>query len=57
MNKEPTKTDAQIQTGQRDKERYELDEVQEHFRTSNEPLINGIPMSIYFKQQEKKSEQ
>lgn len=28
--------------------RYELDMTQEHFRTSNEPLINGIPMSKYF---------
>ena len=42
---------------QREKSKYELDEVQVHFSTSNEPLIDGIPMSKYLKIQEMKRKQ
>ena len=45
------------QEKQRDKAKYELDEVQVHFSTSNEPLIDGIPMSKYLKIQELKRKQ
>jgi hypothetical protein len=31
--------------------KYELDEVQNHFQWSNEPLIDGLPMSVYLKNQ------
>lgn len=39
-----------------EKGKYDLDEVQNHFLYSNEPLINGIPMSVFFKLEEKKNE-
>jgi hypothetical protein len=44
---------------QREKSKYELDEVQEHFAWSNEMLVDGIPFSKWLKIQElkKKREQ
>jgi hypothetical protein len=42
---------------QRDKSRFELDEVQEHFLWSNEMLVDGIPYSKWLKIQEMKRKQ
>jgi hypothetical protein len=47
--------DNSVET-QRDKERFELDEVQQHFQSSNEMLVDGIPFSRWLKIQELKKQ-
>ena len=39
---------------ERDKSKYELDEVQEHFAWSNEMLVDVIPYTKWLKLQEMK---
>lgn len=44
------KTQREIDQQRQERGKFELDSVQEHFRTSNEPLIDGVPMSKVFAQ-------
>lgn len=41
------KDQLQIIEEQRYADRFELDQVQQHFAYSNEPLIDGIPLSRF----------